>query len=301
MRADTGEGSFDRTGTAVAVVLLNYCGEEDTVECVRSLGEPSRSRLAVILVDNGSPDGSGDRLHRRFPEIEYVQTGANLGYTGGNNAGIARALEMGCDYVLVLNNDTLVEPGAIDRLVETAESEKGVGAVGPKIVYAEDPDRAWFAGGVLDRIRAVGRHSTDDAGVPAGGTGARDVSFLTGCCILLPVHVIRRIGGFEESYFMYLEDAEFSVRLSVAGFRLIYEPRARIHHRVSLEAKPPAPYQIEYRDRNRRRLARRHFTRLERAAFAAFFYPTRLAYIAAYMARGDADRARAIWRGMTAE
>jgi len=296
-----GGSDAGRNGRSVAVVLLNYCGEEDTAACVHSLHTSGRTELRIILVDNASPDGSGDRLHRRFPDLEYVQTGANLGYTGGNNAGIARALEDGCDYVLVLNNDTLVEPGAIDRLVETAAGGMCVGAVGPKIVYAEDPDRAWFAGGVLDRVRAVGRHSTDDAGIAARGDEAIDVSFLTGCCILLPAQVIRRIGGFEEDYFMYIEDAELSVRLSAAGYRLVYEPRARIHHRVPLEAEPPAPYQIQYRDRNRRRLARRHFTRLERAAFAAFFYPTRLAHVAAYMARGDADRARAIWRGMTAD
>jgi GT2 family glycosyltransferase len=300
MNGHTGGTNPGRATPRVAVVVLNYCGEEDTAACLSSLGEPSRARLAVILVDNGSPDGSGDRLRRRFPELEYVQTDANLGYTGGNNAGIARALEIGFDYVLVLNNDTLVEPGAIDRLVETAESEEGVGAVGPKIVYADDPERAWFAGGKLDRIRAVGRHLPDRPPPGAAGFRPAEVSFLTGCCMLLPVPVIRRVGMFEEEYFMYLEDADLSLRLAAAGYRLIYEPRARILHRVPLAVASPAPYQIEYRDRNRRRLVRSHFGPLERAAFASFFYPTRLVRAAAYMARGDLPRARAIWRGATA-
>ena len=100
----------------VVVIVLNWCGEDDTAECLESLARCDWPRLTVLLVDTGSPDGSGARLHARFPELPYLQTGANLGYTGGNNRGFEWALAHGADHVVVLNNDTVVEPDLIARL-----------------------------------------------------------------------------------------------------------------------------------------------------------------------------------------
>src|SRR5688500_11427372 len=101
----------------VVVIVLNWCREEDTAECLRSLEASDWPNLTILLVDNASGDGSGDRLHARFPHVAYLQTGANLGYTGGNNRGFAWALAHGADHVLVLNNDTVVDPACIGPLL----------------------------------------------------------------------------------------------------------------------------------------------------------------------------------------
>ena len=284
----------------VAVILLNYCLEHDTADCIRSLLASDYPALTLVLVDNGSPDGSGERLRIAFPDVTYIQTGANLGYTGGNNAGIAWALEEGCDYVLVLNNDTTVDPRCVSELVETARRVPDAGAVGGKILFHDAPDRIWFGGGSFSRARALGlhRHEGELDPDPREET-VQQVEFLTGCCMLLPSRVLREVGGFERDFFMYVEDLELSLRLTGVGYRLLYQPRARIFHRVPFQSRPIAPYQIVLRDRNRRRLVRRRYKGIDRIRFALFFYPSRVVRGAQYLVRRDLDRARAIWQGMT--
>lgn len=295
MRAD----GVGRPAPRVTVIVLNWCGVEDTSACLRSLQRSDYPALDILLVDNASPDGSGPALHAAFPEVPYLQTERNLGYTGGNNVGMQRALAQGADFVLVLNNDTEVEPDAVSRLVETALAETAVGAVGPKILFAEAPDRIWFGGGDFSRTRAVGCHRLEGERDPdpAGGP-VEEVSFLTGCCLLIPAAVVREVGGFEEDFFAYVEDVELSLRLRERGYRLLYQPAARIYHRVPLEAGAPSPFQIRHVVRNRLRLARRRYGAGDRLRFALFFYPSRIVRAAAYLSRGDTARAHAVWQGI---
>ncbi|CAN5827818.1 N/A [soil metagenome] len=284
----------------VATVLLNLCAEEDTAACIRSLQAGDYPALEIVLVDNGSPDGSGERLREAFPEVAYLQTGENLGFTGGNNRGIERALAEGCDYLLILNNDTVVDPGCVAALVETARSTAQVGAVGGKILFYDAPERIWFGGGDFSRVRALGMHRLEGQPDPdPAEQGVREVSFLTGCCMLIPAAVLREVGAFEEDFFIYVEDVEISLRIAASGYRLLYQPAGRLYHRVPLEEPPIPPHKIVLRDRNRRRLVRRRYGRIDRLRFALFFYPSRLVRGAQYLLRGDRERAGAIWRGMT--
>ncbi len=256
--------------------------------------------LEVVLVDNGSPDGSGDRLKSAFPDVCFIQTGRNLGYTGGNNRGIEAALRIDPRYVLVLNNDTVVDPGCVSCLVDAAESLPCVGAVGAKILEYQRPDRIWFAGGSLSRVRMIGKHQqAGELDGKAGVAQTREVSFLTGCCLLLPRGVLHEVGSFKEELFMYVEDVELCLRLVAAGYRLYYQPRARLWHRSSPPGEsPPAPWQIVLRDRNRSRVARMYLSRVERLAFGFFFVSSRLVRMARYAACWDWDRAGAVWRGL---
>jgi GT2 family glycosyltransferase len=285
----------------VCALVLNWCAEDLTSACVETLERSAYPALEVLVIDNASPDGSGERLARRFPHHRFLQTGENLGYTGGNNRGIEMVLPLRYDYLLILNNDTEISPDAVERLVEAAESGERVGAVAPKILYHAEPDRVWFGGGHLSLARALGYHRHE--GVrdgDDGATGVEEVSFLTGCCLLVPVPVLREVGSFAEDYFAYVEDVEFCHRLRSAGYRLLYQPEARILHHSPTGDHQPTPGQIVLRDRNRRRLARSHLTPLERLRFALFFYPSRLIRLAGYVARGDRARAMAIVRGALA-
>lgn len=282
---------------SVAVLVLNWCNEVDTARCLQSVLEVRYPNVVPLLIDNGSPDGSGDRLSARFPEVAYLQTGANLGYTGGNNAGFAWAIERGADYVLVLNNDAELDAECVSNLVALAEATPGVGVVAPKILDREDRTRVWYAGGSLSVSRATGTHwregeldrSEDD---PVPGTR---ITFATGCCFLITRSALDAVRGFEPSYFAYNEDADLSYRLAQAGFALAYDPRARVYHRGSHDG--PSPFQIRMRDRNRRRFARLRLTPVQRVAFDLWFYASRLARWVEYAAAGDRPRAAAIVSG----
>ncbi|HVX40760.1 MAG TPA: glycosyltransferase family 2 protein, partial [Gemmatimonadaceae bacterium] len=240
----------------VTAIVLNWCSEDDTAACLESLAASRYDALTVLLVDNASPDGSGARLHRRFPDVAYLQTGTNLGYAAGNNRGFTWALERGADYVLVLNDDTVIDPSAVDLLVRAAE-ETGAAAAAPRILYFDEPERIWYGGGAFSPRRALGLHLHEDE--PAAPDQPRSaVSFICGCCFLVRADVLRRLGGFDESYFAYAEDAEFSYRLARAGLTMVHEPRARVLHRLEPRAQP-TPFQIAQRDRTRRRLVAQHY------------------------------------------
>jgi GT2 family glycosyltransferase len=292
----------------VVVVVLNWCNEADTTLCLRSVLAAARASanadVVPLLVDNGSPDGSGPRLADAFPEVAYLQTGANQGYAGGNNRGMEWARANGADHVVVINNDAVLAPDAIDWLVQTARAAAArggpVGLVAPKILSRQEPTRLLYAGGTLSLVRGLGVHwregEPDDA--------ARDlapgapISFATGCCFLITRAALERVGGFDESYFAYVEDADLSYRLARAGLALVYEPRARVLHDDPGGRGEPTEFHIVQRDRNRRRFARLRLSPARRVAFACWFYPTRAIHFARYLLRGDRARARAVRRGV---
>lgn len=285
----------------VVAVVLHWRREEEIRACLRALLASDHPALDVVVVDNGSTDGSGARIRRDFPKIEHLRSERNLGYTGGNNRGWRYALERGpVDHFLFVNDDALVEEDAVSALVARAEEEPDVGAVAPKILERGRPERIWFGGGRLSRLRATGIHLREGETDATGSERAEEVTFVTGCCLLVPASVMEELGGFEEDFFAYIEDVDLSLRLRRAGYRLWYEPAARVHHAVGAEGSEPSPRQIELRDRNRRRLVRRRYGRAAGLAFAAFFYPSRLVHLARYLVRGDRERAGGIWRGMTA-
>jgi GT2 family glycosyltransferase len=278
----------------VTAIVLNWCKESDTAACLESLAATHYDGLRVLLVDNGSPDGSGERLHARFPDVDFLQTGSNLGYAGGNNRGIRRALDAGSDYLLILNNDTVVDADCVDALVRASE-DTGAPVVAPLIVYFDEPDRIWYGGGAFSRTRALGRHVNENELV-GSRQRRRPTTFVCGCCFLVRADIARLCGGFDESFFAYVEDVELSLRLVEAGIDMVYEPSALVLHRVARRASG-TPFQIRQRDRNRRRLVRLHYDVLSRIRFAMWFYPTRLMHLLRYSAQRDWHRARAIVDG----
>ena len=284
----------------VTAVVLNWCNEHDTKSCLDSLAAQDHPALSILLVDNGSPDGSGSRLRARYPAFSYLQTGKNLGYSGGNNAGMKAALEAGTEFVLVVNNDTVLEPGCVRELVLAAETQDRVGAVGAKILRYDTPDRIWFGGGVFDRMRAIGRHEREnDADLDPLERQTREVTFLTGCCLLVPAATLRTVGYFPENFFAYVEGVEYCLRISQSGLKLIYAPGARLRHRVPAVGTLPSASQIRLRDRNRRRIVRAHYSALDTIRFSIWFYPSRVALMAKYVLQGEIARARGVLQGMS--
>jgi GT2 family glycosyltransferase len=228
------------------VVVLSWRGRRDTLACVASLvdGSPGAD---VLVVDNGSEDGVLEAVRDRWPHVATLQTGDNLGFAGGMNRGLAWGLERGYDVLTVLNNDTLVDAGALDRLAALATT--GAVAASPRIVRLGDgADGAgdgdlWFAGAVLDDADGLPRHRTATevapelaAGVPFGA------DLLTGCCVCATAATWRLVGGFDARYFLDFEDSDWSLRARQRGVRLLVDPEAVVRHRVSASFTGPASY-----------------------------------------------------------
>jgi GT2 family glycosyltransferase len=221
---------------AVAAVLVNWNGRDLTLECLRSLGKVGYRPLHLVVVDNGSTDGSVEAIRAEFPGVEVLPQSENLRFAGGNNVGIDRALALGSEHVLLLNNDTVVDPGFVEALVRRMEVEKGCGMVAPKIYYYDVPDMVWFAGGAISFWTGTMKHR----GIREHDHGQYDVAtridYATGCCILVRAAAIRSVGVLDESYFMYGEDADWSMRIRSAGYGVWYEPAAKVWHKLSVSA-----------------------------------------------------------------
>lgn len=211
------------------MVVLNYHGRDDTMRCVRSL-LTGTSAERILVVDNGSFDGVLEEIAQRWPTVSILQTGVNLGFSGGMNAGLSWALERDAETITVLNNDTVVPAGAVSTLARVAREGA---AVSPVVHYMEGGD-VWFGGGTVDSATALARHLTDEEiqqvfdSVPF-----RPVDTLAGCCITASAATWRRVGGFDERFFLIFEDSDWSLRARSLGIPLMVDASVHIHHRVS--------------------------------------------------------------------
>jgi len=225
-----------RAGRCTYVVVLNWNGLADTRACLASLAPACDDATVVLVVDNGSRDGSPAAIRREFPRVRVLETGANLLFAGGNNAGIRAALDGGADEIMLLNNDTTVEAGFLAALSARLRTWPGAGIVAPKILYHAAPERIWYAGGEISCWTGTMRHrgirERDDGRFDAPG----ETAYASGCCFLVKREVVERIGMLDGAYHMYTEDADFCMRARRAGYRVVYEPGARVLHRVSVSA-----------------------------------------------------------------
>ena len=220
----------------VYTVVVNWNGKDVTIECLQSLLKAAYPNNHLLVVDNASTDGSAEAIRERFPEVEILRADRNLRFSGGNNLGIRHALRQGAELLLLMNNDTTVHPDFLTHLVSRILSTDRAGMVAPKILYAKDPSKIWFAGGEISFWTGTMRHT----GIrePDSGTydAVRDIDYATGCCVLVTRKMVEEVGLLDESYFMYGEDADWSMRTRKAGYRILFEPQARIWHKVSVAA-----------------------------------------------------------------
>ena len=283
-----------------SIVILNWNGYEVTRECLASLSKIDYPNCEVVLVDNGSADGSPDRLAAEFTEITVIRNHKNLGFTGGNNVGIRRALEQNADYVLLLNNDTVVAPNFLSELIRAGESDQRVGLLNPKILYFEPSDRLWYAGGSFNIWKGIASHRGSRELDRGRYDTPEEVTFITGCAFLIKTEVIRKIGLLDECFFYSCEDTDWTIRSLKAGYKALYVPSAVLWHKESMDVKNNAgkAFRDFYNARNCLLLARRHAK--------AYHWPSflfRLALLisyrtAGYMIKGEFDRVRALYRGL---
>jgi GT2 family glycosyltransferase len=236
----------------VTIIVLNWNGKDDTLACLESLEQMTYPNYEVLIVDNGSGDDSVAAISARFPHRPVVETGANLGYAGGNNVGLRHALAQGADYALLLNNDTLVAPDFLEHLVGATQADPTIGVAGPTIYYHEQPDLIWSAGGAIDWRRGetwMVALNTPDSGQL--GAGPRPVDFVTGCALLVKRAVMEQVGLLDERFFVYYEETEWCARAGRAGFKIVHVPQAQVWHKIPLDARDSSPTVQYYMTRNR--------------------------------------------------
>ena len=216
----------------IAVIVLNWNGKEDTLECLQSLQEQENVDFDIIVVDNGSEEDSVKVIREEFPAVQIIESGKNLGYAEGNNVGMRYALNHGAQFVFVLNNDTVLDKLCLYYLVEDLKQHPKAAAVGPEIYYYVEPTIIYFAGG---KISKTGQ--TFHIGIGEKDSKKYNISceteWLTGCAILFRSEALERIGFFETSFFLLFEDTDWCLRARKSGYILRFVHRAKLWHKVS--------------------------------------------------------------------
>ncbi len=218
----------------VYTIILNFNGKKLLLETLASVKQIAYPNFRIIVVDNGSTDGSLTAVRAQYPEAILIENEKNLGFGEGNNVGMRYALQHGAEWVLLLNNDLAVAPDLLTHMMNVATSDAKIGIVGPKIYYHDQPEMIWFAGARINYWAGLTAHR----GIREIDRGqydrVEDADYITGCTMLIRREVLERLGRFDPIYFpAYSEDADLCVRAQRAGYRLVYVPQAKVWHKVS--------------------------------------------------------------------
>ena len=218
----------------ICIIILNWNGYAVTKDCLLSLQQISYPCYNIIIVDNGSTDNSVGKLSKEFAQVDYFPLDRNYGFTGGNNKGIVYALnKYNPDYFLLLNNDTEVCADFLDQLLQPFLCYPTVFATVPKIYFFNKKDTIWYAGGKVSKFSGIvtefGKFKKD---APANSI-QKPVGFVNGCAALLSSKAINEIGLFDEQFFAYSEDTDYSLRILNSGYLMVYVPEAVVYHKVS--------------------------------------------------------------------
>lgn len=214
--------------------MVNWKRAADTIECLSSLSAGEHFDLDVVVVDNGSGDGSAEEIVRSRPEARLIALERNEGYVVGINTAITEVLRGDPEFVLVMNNDAVATPGYLEPLVEIMDRRPRCGIAGSKILYF-DSDRIWFGGGAYNRWLGYTQHDRMDEEDDGQG-GERRVDYITGCTALVRAEVFRRVGLFDEDFAMYFEDLDLCLRAEAHGYESWYVPASVTRHKVSASA-----------------------------------------------------------------
>ncbi len=276
-------------------VTVNWNRAKDTLECVDSLlqGNPGTE---VVVVDNGSTDGSPDFLRERHPDLTVIENSSNLGYVKGANMGIRLALEKGATHVLLLNNDAIARPGMVSELLGLFVRNPSAGIAGPKIFYY-GTDIMWFNGGHFNDLLGFSTHPLMDRR-DDGGDQEREVRYITGCAMMVRSEVFRKVGLFDEDFDIYAEDLDLCLRAKENGYGSWLMPKATAEHKVSLSTgvvgtNLMTEYRSYYYGRNMLLMVRK---RMKGARFATGFLGQTMILLPYYFMLISMQKARGSFR-----
>ena len=254
----------------ISIIILNWNGKKDTEECLHSLKNVDYDNYEIVLVDNGSADDSVSYFSNNFQNIKLIVNPKNYGFAEGNNIGVREAIKNKSDYVLLLNNDTVVDKFLLKELVKTAESREDIAIVSPKIYNYYDEKRIESAGFILKTWQSkstpigyteidIGQYNSD-----------REISFASGCAMLINTKIISS-DIFDPRYFAYCEDVEFCYKIKKQGQKIYYSNEAKVWHKVSSSTGGyKSPLSVYLFTKNRIKFVKRNLPLIERLLFYSY-------------------------------
>ena len=221
----------------IAIIIINWNTYQLTFNCLKSLEACTYKNKIIFFVDNGSKDGSGDKIALEFPEINYIKNKKNEGFTGANNKALKVILQQNFDYVLLLNNDTEVKPNFLTHLEASMNFDENLAATQPLILDFPNKNTIWNAGGSFNSF--FGLSKTRFKGMIYKPKLKIDTSteWISGCCILVKIAVIHEVGLLDNRFFAYFEDVDWSIRMTNLGYKLGVVPKSIIYHHSSGSSK----------------------------------------------------------------
>lgn len=282
----------------IVIVILNWNRPADTLECLESIKKIDYPHYEIVIVDNGSADDSVVQIKQHYPTICIIENGENLGYAEGNNRGMIEALKRNADYILLLNNDTVVHPDLLKEFAQAATSHPTGGIFGAKIYFYDDPVLIWHAGGDIDshgRCFHIGCGETDlekkrDAIVPIG--------YACGCAILIKSEVIQKIGMLSPQFFLIWEEIDFCFRARNAGYECFFVPKAKLWHKISIsfEGGNHGPVWQYFYWRNRLLFLENHLSGKKRLQFYLKVFPREFFFILMQYFKEKSEENRMLYR-----
>jgi len=282
----------------VSIITVNFNQSEITCQLLESLRNISYPNFEVIVVDNASQNDDPSFINKMYPEINFIASAENLGFAGGNNLGIKAAKG---EYLLFLNNDTEVEKGFIEPLVNLLKINPSIGMVSPKIKFYYHPDTIQFAGytplnKVTLRNHLVGYRQTDSDKYNVSGP----THFSHGAAMIVPRHVIDEVGPMYEDYFLYYEELDWGTRIKNAGYDIWYKADSLVYHKESISTGKNSPLKTYYLSRNRLLYARKNlkgFTLITNLAFQ--FLVSAPKNLIGFLFKGDKDHFKSYLDGIS--
>ncbi len=219
---------------SVYLLILTWNAKKVLLECLESVFKLDYPNLKIVVMDNGGTDGTPAAVRELYGErVTLIENGENLHFARGNNPGIEFALRERADYLMLLNDDVIVDPKMVTTLVESIERDSRIGVIGPKVYYEHPPDQIWFAGGLVHLYKGTSEH----IGIREKDAGqydlSRDVDYITGCALMIRREVVEQIGPLDPAFLIYWEDTDWCMKTRRAGYRVVYEPAAKMWHKIS--------------------------------------------------------------------
>ena len=290
----------------IAIIIINWNTYQLTFNCLKSLEACSYKNKTIFFVDNGSNDGSGDKIALEFPEINYIKNEKNEGFTGANNKALNIILKQSFDYVLLLNNDTEVEPNFLSLLAASMESDKNLAATQPLILDFPNKNTIWNAGGSFNTFFGLSKTRYKGLIYKPKLKIETFTEWISGCCILVNIGVVKKVGLLDNRFFAYFEDVDWSIRMTNQGYKLGVVPKSIIYHHTSGSTKKNntsnegnlSPYAHYLNVRNHIYLIKKHNSFFNNIGSWIYQILKITSYSIYFIFRGRFGKFKMVWRGV---
>ena len=291
----------------IAIIIINWNTYQLTFNCLKSLKACTYKNKTIFLVDNGSKDGSGDKIAFEFPDINFIKNEINEGFTGANNKALKVILKQNFDYVLLLNNDTEVKPNFLSLLEARMDSDQNLAATQPLILDFPNKNTIWNGGGSFNTFFGLSKTRYNGLIYKPQLKIETFTEWISGCCILVKIEVIKEVGLLDNRFFAYFEDVDWSIRMTKLGYKLGVVPKSIIYHQSSGSTKMNntsnegnlSPYAHYLNVRNHIYLIKKHTFFFN--SFGCWIYQILkiTSYSIYFILRGRFGKFKMVWRGVS--